>query len=120
VTQRRKSIDLLVASFAEDVAAQTASIWAGDARTGNRHAKRYLKAYRQLRDMGDEGLEALSRLFQHDSPDVRSMAAVFLLKYKTEEALAILRLIAQRPGLVGFGASEAIKRWEEGAWHLDD
>ena len=66
------------------------------------------------------GLDALSELLAHESPDVGSAAAAFLLRYKTEEALAVLREVAQRPGLIGFEASEAIKRWEEGEWHLDE
>ncbi len=116
----RSREDRLTETFAASVAAQTNAIVAGDARTGNRYAKRYILAYRQLREMGDKGLGALCALFVDTRPDVRAMAATFLLKYRTDEALAVLREVATMPGLVGFGASESIKRWEEGAWHLDD
>jgi hypothetical protein len=47
------------------------------------------------------------------------MAAVFLLRHRTTEAKVILREAAQGQGLVPFGASEALKRWEEGTWALD-
>jgi hypothetical protein len=47
------------------------------------------------------------------------MAAACLLRYRTEECLAILCAVARKPGLPGFEAAEAIKRWGEGAWHLD-
>jgi hypothetical protein len=47
------------------------------------------------------------------------MAAVYLLRYKTREALEVLRKEAAGVGLVAFGAQQAIKRWEEGTWKLD-
>jgi len=47
------------------------------------------------------------------------MAAVFLLRYKTADALAVLRELSKKRGIIGFEASEAIKRWEEGTWQLD-
>lgn len=118
--RRRIDKDRLVRSFAESVVAQTNAMWAGDARASNRFANQTVRAYRQLREQGEDGLEALSQLLADESPDVRSAAAAFLLKYKTEEALAVLREVARRPGLIGFKAGEAIKRWESGEWHLDE
>lgn len=110
----------LVQTFAQSVLAQTRSVMAGNVRGSNMHADRLLRAYRQLRNMGSEGLDALSGLLSDPNPDISSMAATFLLKYKTEEALVVLREVAKLPGLVGFEAGEAIKRWEEHEWKLDD
>ncbi len=117
---RETSIPRLVQILADSVAAQNEAIMAGDARTGNKHAKRYIGAWRRLRSYGNEGLEALSELLDHSRPDVRATAAAFLLRYKTEEALATLREIAKGRGLAAFEASKAIKRWDEGEWHLDE
>lgn len=47
------------------------------------------------------------------------MAAAFLLRYRTTEALHVLREAAKGSGLIAFEASEAIKRWEERTWELD-
>lgn len=110
----------LVTEFAENVVAQTECIMRGDARAGNKHAKRYIRAFRQLRTAGDPGREALSRLFEDKNPNVRSMAAAFLLRYRTKEAQAVLKEVARSgPSLVAFEAQEALKRWEEGTWALD-
>src|SRR5690349_21136218 len=109
----------LVQQFAEAVVAQDACLERGDAKTGNRHANRQFAAFRKLRAMGDSGREALAALFRDSRPTVRGMAAVFLLRYKTEDALAVLRALSKRRGMIGFEASEAIKRWEEGTWQLD-
>lgn len=114
-----KTLEELVEDFAYHVQAQNEEILKGDARTGNKHAKRALAAFMQLRSHGDTGRDALAGLFSHPRMDVRVMAAVFLLRHRTAEAKAILEEAAKGQGLVPFGASEALKRWEEGTWALD-
>jgi hypothetical protein len=109
----------LVAEFADAVSRQTDCIRAGDARTGNANAKRYIAAFNELRAIGDAGRDALSSLFEHERSDVRVMAAAFLLRHKTPESLAILRAEAESTGISAFGASQAIDRWNEGDWNLD-
>ncbi len=109
----------MVAQFAEAVAAQTDAILRGDHKTGNKFAKRYIALFNRLREHGDEGREALAVLLEHQSPDVRVMAAAFLLRYRTEAAQAVLREAAAGEGMIAFEASEAMKRWKEGTWQLD-
>lgn len=112
----RKFVD----KFAESVIQQTEAIRQRDPRTGNKHARQRLSAFLKLRALGDEGRDALVPLMAHPRADVRAMAACFLLRHKTELALSVLRQVAgENSGLAGFGASEAIKRWEEGTWQLD-
>ncbi|MGZ3457319.1 MAG: DUF2019 domain-containing protein [Archangium sp.] len=102
-----KELEKLLEEFAENVAAQTDSIWRGDAKTGNEHAKRYIAAFKKLRAHGEADRDALAALFTH------------LLRYRTAEAKAILEEAAKGKGLVAFESSEALKRWEEGTWALD-
>ena|ERR1043165_8706315 len=109
----------LVRQFAEAVVSQDTCLERGDAATGNRHARRQFDAFRKLRAMGDNGREALAELFRDPRPNVRTSAAAFLLRYKTADALAVLREASKGTGLIAFEASEAIKRWEEGTWQLD-
>ncbi|HYO52740.1 MAG TPA: DUF2019 domain-containing protein [Archangium sp.] len=73
----------------------------------------------KLRAHGDAGRDALAVLLTHPSMDVRTAAAAFLLRYRTAEAKAVLEEAAKGQGLIPFGASEALKRWEEGTWELD-
>nr|WP_242544099.1 DUF2019 domain-containing protein [Corallococcus sp. NCSPR001] len=111
--------DTLVRLFADNVAAQTDAIWQGDAKAGNRHAKKYISAFEQLRALGNTGREALTVLFSHPRMDVRVMAAAYLLRYRTHEAREVLMEAARGEGLVPFKAGQALKRWEEGTWALD-
>lgn len=111
--------EVLVREFADNVVAQTKAIERGDAKTGNKHARRYIQAFEKLRGFGDEGREALSALLEDERPDVRVMAAAYLLRYCEEEARRVLEAEAKGLGLVAFGASEALRRWDEGAWALD-
>jgi len=114
-----KSLEKLVEEFAYHVQAQTREIFEGDAKTGNRHAKKAIAAFMELRSRGDTGRDALAVLFTHPSMDVRTAAAAFLLRHRTAEAKAVLEEAAKGQGLIPFGASEALKRWEEGTWALD-
>src|SRR5258706_12629545 len=99
----------LVAEFAREVANQTDAIWKGDAKTGNKHAKRYMAVFRKLTAMGDLGREALVPLLDHERPDVRVTTAAYLLRYRTSEAMAVLLEAARgSKGLTAFEASAAI------------
>ncbi len=109
----------LVKEFAECVAAQSEAIARADARTGNKHAKRYVAAFDRLRAHGDEGREALATLLTDGRADVRVMAAAYLLRYCESRARLILEAEAKGTGLVAFGAAQTLKRWEEGIWALD-
>lgn len=115
----KKSLDDLVNTFAENVAAQDQAIRDGEHRQGNRCAKAYLRAFQDLRARGDDGREALAGLLDDQREPVRAMAAAFLLRYRTSRAEAVLREIAAGTGMTAFGAQEALKRWREGSWALD-
>jgi hypothetical protein len=113
------TLEQLVERFAQNVAAQTDAIWRGDAKTGNKHARRYIAAVEKLQAQGNAGRDALAVLFKHPRMDVRVMAAAFLLRHRTAEAKAVLREAAQGKGMIPFCAQQALLRWEEGTWALD-
>ncbi|NRD65825.1 DUF2019 domain-containing protein [Corallococcus exiguus] len=108
-----------VREFADNVAAQTDAIWQGDAKAGNRRARKYISAFEQLRAHGDAGREALTVPFSHPRMDVRVMAAAYLLRYRTHEAREVLMEAARGEGFVPFKAGQTLKRWDEGTWALD-
>ncbi|HYI01911.1 DUF2019 domain-containing protein [Hyalangium sp.] len=112
-------LEKLVEQFAENVAAQTDAIWRGDAKTGNKHARKYGAAFDKLRAHGDAGRDALAALFTHPRMDVRVAAAAVLLRHRTAEAKAVLEEAAKGEGMVPFEAQQALQRWEEGTWALD-
>ncbi|MBI5027083.1 MAG: DUF2019 domain-containing protein [Nitrospirae bacterium] len=110
----------LVEQFAEATIGQNQAIMDGDAKLSNKYANKRIDCFRKLRQLGDAGREELATLFNHENLGVRVAAAAYLLKFKTEEALRILRELSKIQGLIGLDASETIKRWEEGTWHLDE
>jgi hypothetical protein len=114
-----KSLKELVDEFAENVAAQSEAIMRGDAKTGNKHANRYIAALKKLRSKGNAGRDALAVLLSHPRADVRVMAAAFLLRYRTAEAKAVLEAAAGGNGMSSLGAIMSLKHWEEGTWNLD-
>lgn len=114
-----EDLQRLVEEFARHAAAQTEAIMRGDPKTGNKHAKQSLAAFKQLKAHGDVGRDALATLFTDPRMDVRTAAAVFLLRHRTVDAKAVLEEAAKGTGLIPFEAQEALKRWEEGTWSLD-
>lgn len=114
------SMEKLVKTFAENVAKQNACIQEGNSVEGNKAAKKYIKAFRDIiAQFGDEGRDALTTLFFSQDDGIRAMAAAFLLRYKTEESKKILSEISTGNDFVSFGAGETLKRWNEGVWALD-
>jgi hypothetical protein len=113
------TLEELVEEFAQNVASQTDAILQGDARKGNRHASRYIAAFKQLRSAGDSGREALAVLLSHPRMDVRVSAAACLLRYRTDAAKAVLTAAAKGEGLAAFEAAQVLKNWENGTWALD-
>jgi hypothetical protein len=113
------NLDDLVEQFAHHVVAQNEALFRGDPRAGNKHARKYGAAFSKLLTHGDAGREALCVLLKHERMDVRVMAAVHLLRYRTDEAKAVLEEAAKGTGLVPFGAQQTLQRWAEGTWALD-
>ncbi len=112
-------LEELAADFAQNVAAQTDAIWKGDARTGNKHAKRYIAAFKKLREHGEPGRDALTALLAHPRMDVRVKAAIYLLSDRPAVAKPVLEEAAKSEGLIPFEAAQALKYWAEGTWSLD-
>jgi len=113
------NVDELVAEFAECVIKQSEMIEIGDHKGGNRFAKRYVKAFEQLRGFGTRGRDALKALFQDTRAEVRVMAASYLLRHCENEARKLLEDEAKGVGLTSFGAKQALLRWSDGTWDLD-
>ncbi|NMO13453.1 DUF2019 domain-containing protein [Pyxidicoccus fallax] len=109
----------LAEEFAENVAAQTDAIWSGNASKGNRHAKRYIAAFKKLREHGEAGMDALATLFTHTRMDVRVKAAIYLLSERPSAARPVLEEAAKSEGMIPFTAAQALKYWNEGTWSLD-
>jgi len=109
----RKTINELVAEFADSIVKQNEAFLRRDIETANAFADRYVDAFRELRDIGNPGLTALASLFDHERPDVRTTAAAFLIPYMTEESVRVLEEAAEGRGIVALGAEMALKRWRE-------
>lgn len=109
----------IVEEFARNVAAQTDAIMRGDRTGGNKYAKRYIAAYKKLRDHGEAGRDALAALLTHPRMDVRVYAAACLLSDRPEQARPVLEEAAKGEGLIPFEASQALKHWNAGTWSLD-
>ena len=112
---QKRTSTALCDRFAEAVTEQDRSILRGDARAGNRHAKIYIAAARELLNRGDDAIEEFAGLLEYPSDSVRATAAAFLLRQRTDRAVSTLRAIANKKrGMAALGARETLKRYERG------
>ena len=112
---RERTSAALCNRFAAAVAAQDSCIWQGDSRAGNRHARIYIAAARELLKRGEEAIEEFTGLLEHSSDSVRVAAAAYLLRHRTDRAVSTLRPIARKKrGIAALGARETLKRYERG------
>lgn len=118
VEMRLTNLEEIVEEFA-DAAIKADEATFTNGRMARKYSNKEIKCWKKILQFGDQGKEELSRLLNHPDPSARVAAAGYLLKFKTEEALAVLHEAAQHEGLVPFVAQECLKRWEEGTWALD-
>jgi hypothetical protein len=104
----------LAVGFAEAVMAQWACIEQGNAREGNRYAKKYDALGRQLLAGGEASIEVFCSLLSHCNRHVLVMAAAYLLKSRTERAVVALRPIAVGRDMAALGAKMTLERYERG------
>ena len=113
-------MDDLIKEIVDATIKQNEAFEVGDSKIANEQAERCDSAFHELRSKyGDQGREALSRLFEHHHSAVRIMAAASLLRYCTDRAKAILEREAQGTGFAAFRAEQCLQRWKEGNWQLD-
>lgn len=115
----KRTLDEYLEVFVDAAAQHYEATLEGNWRKTNRCARKVDTAFRHIIEFGNEGRESLLALTDNANLAVAKMAAVYSLKYGTQQALATLRRISQEPGIMGFGAQQAILRWEEGAWQLE-
>jgi hypothetical protein len=116
----QKQTDRLITDFVEATKKHYEATMAGNWRETNKQAKRIRKAFQGIKSAGENARQALLAQTENQDLAVASMAAAYSLKYSTKQAQTILQHIAEEPGIIGFGAQQALQRWEEGDWHLDE
>ena len=114
-----KQIGRLISEFVRSAEKHYRATLAGNSKQTNAQAKRIRKVFQEIVKSGDDARVALLEQIHNENDGIAIMAATYSLKFNPKESLATLRRISQKPGWIGFGAEQAIKRWEEGNWHLE-
>jgi hypothetical protein len=109
-----EKLSLLIRRFAIAAQAHQAALEEMDENRANAHARVISGLYAVIIREGDVGREALLALLDSKSQVVAGMAAVYSLRYNPSRSLEVLRRLADKGGLLGFRASVAIERWENG------
>ncbi len=116
----QRQIDKLVAHFVKAARKHYEATMTGNWRETNKQAKRIRKAFQGIRKIGENARQALLAQTENQDLAVASMAATYSLKCNTQQAQTVLQRIAKEPGIIGFEAQQALQRWKEGDWHLDE
>jgi hypothetical protein len=107
---------LLIRRFAAAAQAHQSALEDMAEERANAHARVISGLYAAIIREGDDGREALLSLLDSESQVVAGMAAVFSLRYNPSRSLEFLHRLANKEGLLGFRASVALERWENGEW----
>ena len=111
-----EKLSLLVRRFAVAAQAHQTALEDMDEDRANAHARVISGLHAAIIREGDDGREALLALLDSESQVVVGMAAVFSLRYNPTRSIEVLRMLADKGGLLGFRASVALERWESGEW----
>src|SRR5664279_1075401 len=109
-----EKLSLLIRRFAITAQAHQAALEDMDEDRAKAHARVISGLFAAITREGDAGREALLALLDSESQVVAGMAAVFSLRYNPSRSIRVLRQLADQEGLLGFRASVAIERWENG------
>jgi hypothetical protein len=112
----QEKLPLLIKRFAIAARAHQSALEEMDEQRANAHARVITGLYQTITSEGNAGREALLELLDSEIPVVAGMAAIFSLSYNPSRSLEILKQLADQGGLLGFRASSAIERWENGEW----
>lgn len=112
----REQLDRLLQRFAMAARSHHDSLESMNAERAEQHARMVATLYKSIMAAGPEGKERFRSLFDHHEPVVAAMAAVYLIRDESEKSLKVLQRVATEPGLLGFRASAAIERWQNGDW----
>lgn len=112
--------DKLIEHFVQAAITYHNATMSGKSKIVNRQAKRLHQIFLEIIEIGEDARSALLSLTDHKDDSVALMAATYSLKYDTLKAKSALsRLAKENHGIIGFGAEQALMRWEEGAWQLE-
>jgi len=109
-----KDIQKLINEFISFVIKQAKCIDNGNPRLGNKYADKYVAVAKSLLIGGDIYINEFEKLLNHESRDVRSMAAAFLLKDRTQSAVRTLKELAKGKDIPAMGARCALERYKKG------
>lgn len=109
----------LLRRFAAAAVAHATAMDEMDQDGAARHALVLQRLYREITVTGDAGRVGLLTLLDSSRKEIAAMAAVYSLRYSPERAAEVLRGLSLEEGLLGFRASMALERWEQGEWDLE-
>jgi hypothetical protein len=112
VMTNQNKLEQLVEEFADSVKAQR-EVALTDSIAATRYSIKSGNAAKELLTQGEEGLSAFAKLLTDPRIEVRTTAAAYLIPFKTNESIAVLKFSAEGKGIVALGAIMALKRWEE-------
>lgn len=109
----------LVEGFCSYAVLATGAVEAGKGNEAAKYDKEINKIWTIIRDeYKDDGVRALSEMLKDKRAEARVIAAVYLMRYNTDECIRVLKAEVGKKGMLSFQAEQAIKTWERGDWEL--
>lgn len=106
-------LDKLIEQYLDSTAIHGESML-NNYKLSNHHYAIKTKCFCKIKEFGAEGFERLMQLLHHENAHVRVETAYFILSYKPNEALKVLRKNCKEPRGVGSNAKMIISEWKKG------
>ena len=110
-----KSIEEIAISYTDAAIAHYESTINGDYKKANKAHDKVVKCYKELKSIGEEGLNAIVELLNHPNHAVQGWSATHSLFIKPERAkLVIMDIIKNGDVHNSFNAKMVLSEWEKG------
>ncbi|HEY9061488.1 MAG TPA: DUF2019 domain-containing protein [Pseudobacteroides sp.] len=109
-----RSIEELVKMFVDASMRLEEAESVGNSKIVNQQYDKLRKIREELKEIGDEAMESLISLINHENIYVRYNAAYSIIPVNPEKAKEALNEISNARGLIGFTSKMTLREWENG------
>lgn len=114
-------IKKIIEDYLELQAEASKAAYEGKYKINQKLSKNALRILKKIVSFGEAGRIELANKMNEKDPEKASYAALMSLDFKENEAKKVLeRISKEESGMLAFEAGQAIQRWNEKPWSIED
>ena len=112
--QLMHSTESTISTFRQAALMHGEATLSGNYKAGNKCYNTIKKCYLLLKEKGGDSINSLLPLLQDKNDSVATWAAYYLLPNQHQLAINTLQAIANKEGIIAFGAKTTLDEWQKG------